>query len=61
MYGSKKRETVEISPPLVGYVQHTSPLFPNTALILNVLIQMKNSNIPFLKILLRVPKFQKEL
>jgi integrase len=35
---------VETSPLLVGYVQHTSPLRPNTALFLNVLIDMKNNN-----------------
>ena len=33
-----------ISPIKVYYVQHTSPILPNTAPILNVLIQMKNDN-----------------
>jgi hypothetical protein len=39
-----KTKSERIACPKAGYFQHTSPNFPNTALILNVLIQMKNDN-----------------
>ena len=39
---NKTTEETELLDLRAGYVQHTSPNFPNTTLILNVLAQMKN-------------------
>jgi len=41
-YSNKTREDTKLLDLRAGYSQHTSPLQPYTARILNVLIQMEN-------------------